>query len=529
MTANGGSPEQKRLPVRDLLQAAAFPHAVAHLRLKETHLSWIVLTGPYAYKIKKPVRFDFVDASTLERRHFLCLEELRLNRRFAPELYLDVVPLTRTSGRLRVGGDGEPVEYAVQMREFDESQELSARLDDATVDAADMAGFAEQLADAHAQAAVAEATAPFGSLPAVRQPMLDNFELLRTHLPDAGYRDLTDRLEAWTIRSLSRLGPLIESRRRSGMVRECHGDLHARNIVCWQRRWMAFDCLEFDPALRWIDVISDVSFLFMDLLSCSRADLACHFLSRYLEVGGDYDGLRLVPLYAAYRALVRAKVDALGAQSAGGEARQDLQARLEQRLKTAVRFADAAPPALIIMHGVTASGKSWLSERLVGAIPALRIRSDLERKRLAGVAPLAKRASGVGAGDYSRAATQATYERLLASAEAALDGDLSTIVDASFLDGRHREAFRSLARRKHCRFLIVSCNADPATLAARLDSREQDGHDPSEATHAVLQQQLRDAEPLGPDEALQSVVVDMGSLTTSEAPVGTIRMRLGVE
>jgi uncharacterized protein len=529
MTATGDRHEQDRLSIQELLDAACYPHAVAHLRLKETHLSWIVLTGRFAYKVKKPVHFDFVDASTLERRRFLCHEELRLNRRFAQELYLDVVPLTRESGRLRVGGSGEPLEYAVRMHEFTESHELAFRLEHDAVAAEEIQAFATRLADAHVRAEVAGAGSPFGTIDAVRQPMLDNFSLLRAKLGDARRRQLIKRLEDWTNRSLASLGSLIESRRHAGLVRECHGDLHSRNIVLWQQQWLPFDCLEFDPALRWIDVISDVSFLIMDLVSRSRTDLACHFLSRYLEISGDYDGLRLLPLYSTYRALVRAKVDALGAEAAGAEALGDLQARLQRRLEAAMRFVDPVPPALIIMHGVTASGKSWVSERLVGAIPAVRVRSDLERKRLAGVSALAKRRFGVGEGDYSAESTQATYDRLLACAGAALDGNCSVIVDAAFLDRRQRDNFRSLAERASRRFLVVSCFADPDILASRLDARARNGLDPSEATRSVQQWQLRHAQPLSPDEKVQSIVIDTGHPADSEALAGKIRTWFGTK
>ncbi|MFZ2509157.1 MAG: hypothetical protein WAW79_11875, partial [Steroidobacteraceae bacterium] len=215
--------------IEELLAATAFPHQVAELRLKETHLSWIVLTGRYAYKIKKAVRFEFIDASTLERRRFLCQEELRLNRRFAPELYVDVLPISREAERLKVGGAGEPVEYAVRMHEFDESQELGSRLDRGAVSADDLQAFGARLADAHLRAAVTEAGSSFGTIGAVRQPMLDNFTLLRQHLRSLRQQQLIERLEEWTRRSLTRLEPLFESRRQSGMVRECHGDLHARN------------------------------------------------------------------------------------------------------------------------------------------------------------------------------------------------------------------------------------------------------------------------------------------------------------
>jgi len=512
--------------IEDLLTDAAYPHAVAHLKLLQTHISWVVLTGPYAYKIKKPVRYAFIDASTLERRRFLCEEELRLNHRFAPDLYVDVVPIVLDGGRLTVSGNGEPVEFAVRMHEFDPSQELAALLGQNVVTAQDMSTFAARIADSHRLAAVANLEDSFGSFQTVRAAMLANFALLRTHLGDALQLQLLERLASWTEDSLTRLRPLIESRRQSGMVRECHGDLHSRNIVRWRQRWLPFDSLEFDPDLRWVDVISDAAFLFMDLVSRHHEDLAHAFLSRYLEDTGDYEGLRLLPLYAAYLALVRAKVDALGAETAGPEERRALEARLAERLATAVLFMDARPQVLVIMHGVTASGKSWLSERLVSRIHAVRIRSDLERKRLLGVAPLARRVFGVGEGDYTAATMQHTYERLLECADSALEGSCSVIVDATFLNAAYRAMFGSLALRRRCRYLIVSCISDAATLKSRLESRARTGLDPSEATTAVLDQQLRSLQPLTKEEMRYAVQVDTSRLDSADAGLLEITAQL---
>jgi len=514
--------------IDELLVEAAFPHPVTQLQLKQTHISWIVLTGPFAYKIKKPVRYDFIDASTLARRRFLCEEELRLNRRFAPDLYADVVPIVSENGQLRVGGRGKPLEFAVKMHEFDPAQELAEQLTRDEVTAQDMGSLAALLADSHLRAAVAPMDGPFGTFQKVRMPMLDNFRLLRRHLRGGPELKLLEQLARWTDESLARLQPLIRERRQSGMVRECHGDLHARNIVRWRQQWLPFDCLEFDPELRWIDVMSDAAFLFMDLVSRRRGDLACEFLSRYLEETGDYAGLRLLPLYSSYLALVRAKVDALGAETAGPGERQALEARLTERLATAVRFINAEPPALVIMHGVTASGKSWLSERLVSAIPALRIRSDLERKRLAGIAPLARRIFGVGEGAYDAATTQATYERLLELADSALDGNCNVVIDATFLDRAHRELFRGLALRRQCPFLIVSCASDAATLESRLETRARSGLDPSEATQAVLDQQLRSHQPFGPEEREHAIQVDTSRLSSAKEGVIAVRTRLAL-
>lgn len=509
-----------------LVDVAAFPHSVTKLELRETHISWIVLTGPLAYKIKKPVRFPFLDASTLERRRRLCEEELRLNRRFAPDLYVDVVPIARDGGRLVVGGNGPPVEFAVRMHEFDPSQELAARLDQHAVTPGDMKSIAAQVADSHRRADVAPADGPFGTFEKIRAPMLDNFSLLRSLLHDTEELHQLERLANWCADSLARLEPGIRARLSSGMVRECHGDLHARNIVRWRQQWMPFDCLEFDPDLRWIDVISDVAFLYMDLASRQRTDLACEFLSRYMEETGDYEGLRLLPLYAAYYALVRAKVDALGAGGATSVQREHLKARLAQRLAAAMRFMDEGQLALILMHGVSGSGKSWFSERLVPALHAVRIRSDLERKRPAAIAPPAAPVHGVGQGNYTIASIDRTYRRLAECAEYALAGGCSVIVDATFLERAHRDLFRTLARRYRCGYLIVSCTADAATLGARVDLRAQGGTDPSEADRAVLDHQLRSQQPLSADELLDTVSIDTSRPVSADAAVTILKTRL---
>ena len=515
-----------RFSIDDLLVAAAFPHPVTQVQLRQTHISWVVLTGPFAYKIKKPVRYEFIDASTLEKRRFLCEEELRLNRRLAPDLYNGIAAIVYENGRLSVGGRGDPLEFAVKMRQFDPSQELSERLarDDVTLQ--DMHGLAALLADFHVRAAVALASGPFGTFQKIRERMLDNITLLRRHLDGEPERKLLERLETWTNASLARLEPLIQSRRQIGAVRECHGDLHARNIVRWRQQWLPFDCLEFDPELRWIDVMSDTAFLFMDLASRRREDLACEFMSRYLEETGDYAGLRLLPLYATYSALVRAKVDALGAENAGDAERVALENRLTERLATAVRFMDAGPPAIVIMHGVTASGKSWLSEQLVPAIHALRIRSDLERKRLEGVAPLARRIFGVGEGAYGVASTQATYEQMHELADSALDGNCRVVIDATFLDPEHRDIFRRLALRRQCPFLIVTCTSDATTLASRLQTRARNDLDPSEATQAVLDRQLQAQQPLTDEELLHAIPVDTSRPGSASDAIKEVRARL---
>jgi aminoglycoside phosphotransferase family enzyme/predicted kinase len=522
--------------IAELLDAASFPHPVTQLQLRETPISWIVLTGRYAYKIKKPVRFNFIDASSLQRRQFLCAEELRLNRRFAPDLYLDVVPIVEQQGRLRVGAAGTPVDYAVRMRQFAASEELDQQLTQHRVSREDMAALGRSIAAQHRRAAVAAAGEEYGRPALIQAQLQENFGPLRGALTDGADLRLLERLERWSQASIDRHAPLLAQRRLSGRVRECHGDLHGGNIVRWHGEFLPFDCLEFAPKLRWIDVISDVAFLFMDLLTHARPDLGFVYLTAWLEDSGDYEAMRLLPLYAVYRALVRAKVDALGAAGASPDVAQALRMRLRARLDTAAQLMSGRAPVLLLMHGVTASGKSWLSEQLIAALGAVRMRSDLERRRLdamASAAPVqaapagaAPGAAGIGTGDYSAAARERTYGRLLDCAESTLAGGCHAIVDATFLDRSARAKFAALARRCDCPLLIVACRAERATLEARLHQRAQRGEDPSEATLAVLAEQLQAAEALGEQELVGTVVIDTGSQAAISEGIGTVQARV---
>ncbi len=503
------------LPVAERLAADCFPHPVAHLCRRETPISWVLLTGPYAYKIKKPVQLPFLDASTLERRHYLCQEELRLNHRYAPDLYLDVVAICQHDGHLRVAAGGEPVEYAVRMHEFDTTQELSQQLTLGSVTAAEMAEFGAAVSNWHRHADIAAPGGAYGSVELIEAQMLANFDSLANSSDRADSRRLA-RLQDWTREQLHRLSALLQQRRSAQCIRECHGDLHAGNLVRWHDRWVAFDCLEFAPPLRWIDVVSDVAFLYMDLRYFAREELAYAFLARYLEHSGDYRALRLLRLYSVYRALVRAKVAALRTTATAGarpSASDPAESELQRRLRLADGLSKSRTPALILMHGVSASGKSYVSARLIEALGAVRVRSDLERRRL------------VGAGDYSAAATASTYERLGSCAQDALEGGERIIVDATFLDQGQRRAFEQLAQRYRCPCVIVSCTAAPEVLRQRLAERARRANDPSEATLKVLERQLA-RQSLEVSDAPDLIVMDTSSKHSIDSGTDRLRARL---
>ncbi|HEY9182029.1 MAG TPA: AAA family ATPase, partial [Gammaproteobacteria bacterium] len=462
--------------VAALLDPRCYDHPVEAVRVVETHISWVFLTGRYAYKVKKPLKLPFLDFSTLRLRHRFCREELRLNRRVAPEIYLDVVPIGGPPTSPRVGRK-PAIEYAVKMLEFDSDARLDRQIRADRVPRAAIAAFAERLAEFHR------------SLPPIRGKVvadaaadsaLRNVADLGRELPSGRKREL-DELRAWTERECEHLAEVFVRRAAAGAHRECHGDLHLENLLIRDGTIVAFDALEFDAKLREIDVISEAGFLAMDLIAHRRADLAFAFLNRYLEVSGDYTSVDVLRFYLVYRALVRAKVSAIKrAQSGGGETGRD------PYVRTALELTKVHRPLLLITHGLSGSGKTHVTDELVWRLPALRIRSDLERKRAYGLAALARTGSAVGRGLYGPKKRDRTYATLGSIADRLLRAGHSTIVDATFLRRADRQAFREIAAAHGARFVILDCTASKAELERRIVARASSARDASEATLAVL-------------------------------------------
>ncbi len=493
---------------RGLLRPEAFAHEVGELRLIETHISWVILTGRYAYKIKKPLDWGFLDYSTLELRKAACEAELALNRRFAPELYLDVVPIRGSAAvpDLR-NGDGAIVDYAVRMREFPQDWQLDRLLACGVLDAAAALALGDAIAGWHGASPVARVR---DISTAVLKPALDNFDVLDEAGPLApGMRTVVARLQIWTARRGAALAPRFEARRLGGYMRDLHGDLHLANLVRLDGKILPFDCIEFSATLRAVDVYSDLAFLLMDLGARGHDDLAYLVLDRYLERSGDYEGLRTLPFYLVYRALVRAKVALLRARQS---AAADADASVEDACRY-LRWADACAGrrsgGIVLMHGLSGSGKSWVSQLALAAWPAIRVRSDVERRRLFGVAPTMASGSGVQQGIYDGRASARTYARLVDAARAIVAADHTAIIDASFLRRADRETFAALASELAVPLRVLSCDAAEAVLDQRVAARAVgSGDDPSEAGPHVLAWQRLHVEPLDASERAHSLALD---------------------
>lgn len=497
------APEAQQVLVNRLLERArAAGHPVEH---RETHISHLLLIGPEAYKVKKPLDLGFLDFSTRARRHFFCEEELRINRRLAPDLYRAVVAIRGSVEQPMFGGTGPVLDYAVRMRRFDNRARLDRRAEDGALDPEALERFARTLAGFHAQADRAPAGSPYGAPTTVRRHVLDNFSTLRQALEtvpsDPAHRAELEALEIGSREQLDTLESVMAERQRAGFVREGHGDMHLGNMVEQDGHIQLFDAIEFDPALRWIDTLNDLAFLMMDLHDHRRPRLAHRVVNAYLEASGDYTDLRLLTFYAVYRALVRAKVTGIHAlQQANDTDRQPLMETLFGYLDLAGQLRAPSPPRLILTFGPSASGKSTQALRRVEASGAIRLRSDVERKRLHGLTPEARSDSGLGRGLYTPEATDATYARLLELAEAVLAAGWPVVIDATFAEGHRRRPFQALAERLGIPYLIDVLAFDPDELRRRVVARQAAGSDASEATRAVLEQQLAQWEPLSPEE-----------------------------
>ena len=483
--------------VRALLDPAAYDHPVVGVELLETHISWVFLTGRFAYKVKKPVRFGFVDFSTPERRRHCCEEELRLNRRLAPDLYLDLAVIHGPAQRACLHGSGPPIETAVRMRQFQQRDLLPQALARGAVSEALLDRLARDLAVFHAAAAAMPPDGPWGTAERVLEPALANFESLQAcgRLPP----EQADLL-AWTRAEHGRLRPLLERRHSLGHIRECHGDLHLGNMTLHGGRITVFDGIEFSEALRWIDPLSDLAFLLMDLRQRGQPALARRFLQGWLEWGGDYGGLPLLPWYGAYRAMVRAKVAALRlAQQglAGGSG--PLVAELEAYLAAARQAMAPRRGALLITHGVSGSGKSH-GAAILRRRGWLQLRSDLERRRLFGRWGCGP-SSPLQGDPYAPAVGEHLYGTVLAeAAAAALAAGLAVVVDATFLRRDQRDRYCDLARQVGAGFGILAPVVGAAEARQRIGERQRLGADPSEADVTVLEKQLLAIEALAPEE-----------------------------
>jgi len=486
--------------VQALMDPQHWPEGGPDRRRIDTHISSVILAGEHAFKIKKPIDLGFLDFLSLESRQHWCKEELRLNRRTAPQIYQSVRAITGSIEHPQLDGAGEVIDWAVQMRRFDPDALLATQPQLLTREI--VLQLAEAIADFHAAAAIVS-DPQLGRPAAVFAPMQENFRQLRGL--GEGSEQL-DRLEHWTTQTLERHRSLLEQRRDEGHVRECHGDLHLGNIALIDGAPVIFDAIEFNPGLRWIDTINDLAFLSMDLRERGHAHHVHLLLDRYLQISGDYPGLALLRFYEVYRALVRAKVAAIRLAQPQLDAQEKSAAReeLHAYLQLAEDLARERKGAVVITHGLSGSGKSYITRNLPAELPAIRLRSDVERKRLLDIPA---QQSAVEQDGYSADITERTYQRLTQLAEVVAGNGHVAVVDATFLKARHRRQIRAMAANLDVPCVILDCRAPDATLEQRIAQRHLQSDNVSDADVQVLRAQQQSQEPLSEEERAQAIVV----------------------
>ena len=480
-----------------LQNPSLYPHPVEGFQVIETHISWVLLTGPFAYKIKKPMNFGFLDFTALSARQHFCQEELRLNQRLTEGLYLEVIPLTGSAEAPQLGGDGQAIEYALKMRQFPQSGLLSTLQANGELTIGHIDELANQIAHFHLSAPKVGPENELGSPDSVMAPVAQNFEQIRPFLSDKADLQQLEALKAWAESSFERLKPLLVQRKADGFIRECHGDIHLGNAAQIDGKVVLFDCIEFNEPFRMTDVYADIGFLAMDLEDRGLKTLSRRLISQYLELTGDYQGLELFNFYKAYRAMVRAKIalfsipaDADGVQRAASLRQYRNYANLAES------YSAIPSPFLTITHGVSAVGKSQVAQRLVQSLGTIRLRADVERQRLFATSGTEER--------YSAQAHEATYARLHELAGQVLRAGFSVVLDATYLKHAQRQAAANVAQTYGVPFLILDCQAQQSVIEGWLKQRQAENNDPSEATLDVLHAQQANREPLSAEETLLS-------------------------
>lgn len=498
--------------IHALLSPASYPHPVNDLRLLETHISWVLLTGEFAYKIKKPVNFGFLDFSTLGKRKHWCEEELRLNSRFSTGLYLAVVAITGSEDTPRVDGTGEILDYAVKMRQFDQDDLLEALADSGALEIDDIRALAKKLADFHlSQAArLADTESDLGTVQTIRGAVEENFRQIAPGLTSAEARSALENLRVWSARQLAELHDVFVTRRAHGFVRECHGDLHLRNIARIDGQITFFDCIEFNPQFSWIDVQSELAFLLMDMEQKQLPHLSNRLLNTYLEYTGDYAGLEVLQFYKVYRALVRAKVTVLKLKG-GDLSEEEAHAVLREYaayIQLAQSYCQPRQPFVGLMHGISGTGKSTVAASLASEFDAITLRSDVERKRLFGLSPDARSDAAEKSQMYGDAASARTFAALERLATDLLKLGYPVLVDATFIAEQWRRPFLQLAQKLGIPFVIIECTASEQVILQRLAKRQLSRHDASEADANVMRSQRSSVEPFTADERSRVLTID---------------------
>ena len=481
-----------------------YPHPVnQEIELLQTHVSYVLLAGDYAYKIKKPVNFGFLDFSSLSQRQHFCQEEIRMNKPIAPDIYLDVVAITQNQGKFILEGEGETVEYAVKMYRFPQETLLSSLFEQDQLTESNLEALGKIVAQFHEQTKTNDYIRSFGEIDRIRQSIDENYQQTEKYIGLAQTQQHYQETKAFTDNFFLHNEELFNNRRDSQKIRECHGDLHLRNICFWQDKIQLFDRIEFNEPFRFVDVMYDIAFAVMDLDARGRQDFGNAFLNTYTEQTGDWEGLQVLPLYLSRQAYVRAKVTSflLDDTAIEDQAKQEAKKTASDYYRLAWEYTKKSQGQIILMSGLSGSGKTTVAKKLARRINAIHIRSDAVRKHLGGISVDKSGRDEL----YTPQMNQKTYARLLELGVRLAKQGFPVILDAKYDRQKLRQEAIALAQSNDLPLQIIHCTAPIEILRQRLSQRS---NDISDATPDLLTQQTATSEPFREDEQAYLKTID---------------------
>lgn len=498
--------------IEALLKPSTYSHPVDNIRLLETHISWVILTGDYVYKIKKPVDFGFLNFTDLTQRGKFCEMEVQLNQRLAPELYDKVIPISGTPENPLLNDNSNPFEYAIVMHQFSQKGMLDTLAEQGKLELTQLLDVTGQLAEFHHSAEVSTADQHYGSPEHVWYPVEENFDQIRPLLEEQKDHDQLDRLSKWAADVYQTQLPLIKERKANGLIKACHGDVHLGNITIFRDQVTLFDCIEFNEDYRWTDTMADLGFLAMDLDSRGLSEFAPSVVNHYMEISGDYRGLGLLNFYKSYRALVRAKVILfrLHGDEISEAEKQEVFKEYRRYSDLAESYCQQENPFLVTMQGLSGSGKSTVGRQLVAQSNCIMLRTDVERKRLFNLKPF-ESSHQANLDIYTPEVTTRTYETLKEIAAFLLQNRISVIIDSAALKESERSLFKDVAEEQETPFAIVKCLAPDPVLQDRILKRQSLNNDASEASVELIAKQHQWEEPITEFEQRYTITLNTDS------------------
>jgi aminoglycoside phosphotransferase family enzyme/predicted kinase len=491
-----------------LIQAMQEPnfyhHSVqAEIRVIQTHCSAVFLTGNYAYKIKKNVNFGFLDYSTLEKRHYFLQQELEMNQAIAPEIYLEVLPISQINDSLMLGSHENVVEYVLKMAEFPQSALLISLFERGELKESHLRELGEVVANFHRRTNTNDYIKSFGKVEVIKKSIDNNYQATQKYIGIAQTLEQYQETQQFTDNFLIQKQAIFESRCLNHKIRECHGDLHLRNICYWHNQIQLFDRIEFNEPFRFVDVMYDIAFTVMDLEAKGRRDLGNIFLNTYLEKTGDWEGLQVLPFYLCRQAYVRAKVTSLLLDDPNiSESEKESATQIAKNYyHLAWQYTQLSPGKMIVMSGLSGSGKSTVAKCIAPKINAIHLRSDAVRKHLAGI-PLDQ------AGNdnlYRPEMNEKTYQFLLDLGLLLISQGFSVILDGKYDRNQWRSPIVNAAEKGDFSLKILHCQASMDTLKTRLQTRKGDI---SDATADLLAQQKANTDTFNEKEKKYAIAVN---------------------